>query len=139
MMDNKKILDQEYWETQYKTKATGWDLGKVSPPIKEHFEIIENKDSRILIPGCGNSYEAEYLINKGFTDITLIDISPTLIDDLQEKFQNNSNLKIILGDFFEHQGEYDLIIEQTFFVPCHPKCVKITFRKCTNFYPKKEN
>jgi len=120
-MDNKKILDQEYWETQYKTKATGWDLGKVSPPIKKHFEIIENKNSRILIPGCGNSYEAEYLINKGFTDITLIDISPTLIDDLQEKFQNNSNLKIILGDFFEHQGEYDLIIEQTFFCALPPK------------------
>lgn len=121
MKNSEKSLDQEYWENQYKTKATGWDLGKVSPPLKEHFEVIENKDSRILIPGCGNSYEAEYLLSLGFTDITVIDIAPTLIESLQGKFENNPSIKIILGDFFEHQGEYDLIIEQTFFCALPPK------------------
>lgn len=120
-MSNEISLNQEYWETQYKTNATGWDLGKVSPPIKEHFEDIENKNCRILIPGCGNSYEAEHLLEMGFTDITVIDIAPTLIENLQEKFQNKSNLKIVLGDFFEHQGEYDLIVEQTFFCALPPK------------------
>ena len=120
-MSNEISLNQEYWETQYKTNATGWDLGKVSPPIKEHFEDIENKNCRILIPGCGNSYEAEHLLELGFTDITVIDIAPTLIENLQEKFQNKSNLKIVLGDFFEHQGEYDLIVEQTFFCALPPK------------------
>lgn len=121
MKNSEKSLDQEYWENQYKTKATGWDLGKVSPPLKEHFEVIENKDSRILIPGCGNSYEAEYMLSLGFTDITVIDIAPTLIESLQGKFENNPSIKIILGDFFEHQGEYDLIIEQTFFCALPPK------------------
>ena len=27
-------LDQNYWDSQYQAKATGWDLGTISPPIK---------------------------------------------------------------------------------------------------------
>ncbi len=119
-MSNEKRLDQEYWDIQYKTNETGWDLGKISPAIKEFTKTLENKNTRILIPGCGNSYEAEYLLNLGFTNITVIDIAPTLIENLQKKFQNNPNIKIVLGDFFEHQGEYDLIIEQTFFCALPP-------------------
>jgi methyl halide transferase len=78
-------------------------------------ETLEGKNTSILIPGSGYSHEAEYLLQKGFTNITVIDIAPSLVERLQKKFKNNPNLKIILGDFFEHQGEYDLIIEQTFF------------------------
>ena len=100
-MGNEKRLDQEYWDTQYKTNATGWDLGKISPAIQAFTKTLENKNTRILIPGCGNSYEAEHLLNEGFTNITVIDIAPTLIENLQKKFQNNPNILIILDDFFE--------------------------------------
>ena len=119
-MGNEKRLDQEYWDTQYKTNATGWDLGKISPAIQAFTKTLENKNTRILIPGCGNSYEAEHLLNEGFTNITVIDIAPTLIENLQKKFQNNPNIQIILGDFFEHQADYELIIEQTFFCALPP-------------------
>lgn len=107
--------DVTYWEDQYKAKITGWDLGKVSPPIQAYVDTLKNKNIRILIPGCGNSYEAKYLLEQGFTNITVIDIAPTPVTNLKEKFKNNSNIQIIQGDFFEHQGNYDLIIEQTFF------------------------
>jgi SAM-dependent methyltransferase len=119
-MKNEKVLDQHYWEAQYKTKATGWDLGKVSPPIKEYIDTLKDKNSSILIPGCGNSHEAEYLLSQGFTNITLIDIAPTLVENLQGKFKNYPNIKIVLGDFFEHKGKYDLVIEQTFFCALPP-------------------
>lgn len=115
-----KPLDQAYWDAQYKAKATGWDLGTVSPPIQELIDTIEDKNSAILIPGGGNSYEAEYLLQQGFTNITVIDIAPTLIEILQQKFVNQPHVKIILGDFFEHQGQYDWIIEQTFFCALPP-------------------
>jgi SAM-dependent methyltransferase len=115
-----KPLDAAYWEAQYKAKATGWDLGKVSPPLQTYADSIDNKNGKILIPGCGNSYEAKYLLEHGFTNITVIDIAPTLVADLKEKFKNNPNIQIVLGDFFEHQGKYDLIIEQTFFCALPP-------------------
>jgi SAM-dependent methyltransferase len=115
-----KPLDQAYWDAQYKAAATGWDLGEVSPPIKTYIDRLENKNAAILIPGCGNTYEAEYLLEKGFTNVTVIDIAPTLVENLNQKFASNSNIKIVLGDFFEHQGSYDFIIEQTFFCALPP-------------------
>jgi SAM-dependent methyltransferase len=115
-----KPLDAAYWEAQYKAKSTGWDLGIISPPIKTYIDKLENKNSSILIPGCGNTYEAEYLLQQGFTNITVIDIAPTLVTILKEKFKNNPNIQIILGDFFEQKGKYDLIIEQTFFCALLP-------------------
>jgi SAM-dependent methyltransferase len=119
-MNNEKLLDQDYWDKQYASNATGWDLGKVSPPIKEYIDTLKDKNISILIPGCGNSHEAEYLLSQGFTNITLIDIAPTLVENLQKKFQNYPNIKIVLGDFFAHKGKYDLVIEQTFFCALPP-------------------
>jgi SAM-dependent methyltransferase len=114
-------LDQTYWENQYQVNATGWDLGQVSPPIKTYIETIENKDAKILIPGCGNTYEGTYLLQLGFTNVTVIDIAPTLIAILKQKFLENKNITICLGDFFEHEGKYDYIIEQTFFCALPPR------------------
>lgn len=116
-----KLLDQNYWDSQYQAGKTGWDLGMVSPPIKKYFDQVEDKNLSILIPGGGNSYEAEYLLLKGFTDITVVDIAPSLVEKLQEKFSGKSEIKILLGDFFEHQGAYDIIVEQTFFCALPPK------------------
>jgi SAM-dependent methyltransferase len=113
-------LDKTYWDNQYLANTLGWDLGQVSPPIKEYIDSIPNKNAKILIPGCGNSYEAEYLLKNNFTDITVIDISPTLVAALKQKFAENKNIKIVLGDFFEHKNQYDIIIEQTFFCALHP-------------------
>lgn len=118
--NNGKVLNAQYWETQYQNKSTGWDLGGISPALKIYIDNLKNKSSAVLIPGCGNTYEAEYLIEQGFTNITVIDIAPTLVLNLREKFNSNSNIAIILGDFFEHQGHYDIIIEQTFFCALEP-------------------
>ena len=109
-------LGQSYWNKQYESNTTGWDLGEVSPPIKAYIDQIENKNCRILIPGCGNTYEADYLLQQEFTNITIIDIAPTLVKKLNIKNANNPNIHIILGDFYTHEGQYDLIIEQTFFL-----------------------
>lgn len=120
VISNNEPLDQAYWETQYKTKTTGWDLGQVSPPLQRYINTIITKNSRVLIPGCGNSYEAEYLLEHRFTNVTVIDIAPTPVRALKEKFKNNPSIKIVLGDFFAYQGNYDLIIEQTFFCALPP-------------------
>lgn len=107
-------LDKFFWNNCYINNTTQWDLGTVSPPIKSYIDQLANKDLSILIPGCGNAYEAEYLLSKGFTNITLIDIAKDLVIKLQLKFQDYTNIKIIEDDFFNHQGKYNLILEQTF-------------------------
>lgn len=113
-------FNASFWNERYSTNQTGWDLKGPSTPLKEYIDQITNKNIKILIPGCGNAYEAEYLLEKGFTNITLIDISDVLVQDLQEKFKNNSEIKILNQDFFELNDSFDLVIEQTFFCALNP-------------------
>ncbi|WP_158727994.1 MULTISPECIES: methyltransferase domain-containing protein [unclassified Flavobacterium] len=113
-------IDANYWESQYVAQTTKWDLGTIAPPLQEFINTITNKDCSILIPGCGNSYEAEYLLANGFSNITVIDIAPSPVAALTKKHANNPNIKIIQGDFFTHSGQYDCIIEQTFFCAIPP-------------------
>jgi hypothetical protein len=47
----------------HNTKTTGWDLGLVSPQLKI-IDTLKDKDIAILIPGCGNTYEAAYLLEQ---------------------------------------------------------------------------
>lgn len=119
-------LDKLYWENRYLQKDTGWDLGQVSPPLKTYLDQLDNKEICILIPGCGNAYEANYLLERGFSNITLIDLSPTLVEQLRLKLKSDqsSNINVVCGDFFSLQGKYDLILEQTFFCALHPSLRK---------------
>ncbi|MBQ0909655.1 methyltransferase domain-containing protein [Flavobacterium sp. F-328] len=126
MSESKEInlnqtLNKNYWDNRYQTNNTQWDIGQVAPPIQEFIDTIADKNARILIPGCGNCYEAIYLLQQGFTAITLIDIAPTLVNSLQVKFKDNPQIQVILGDFFEHQDSYDYILEQTFFCALPPQ------------------
>ena len=122
-----KNLNDTYWSTRYAANQTGWDLGVVSPPIKAYADQLTDKSLRVLIPGCGNAHEAEYLLSENFDNITLIDISEILVNNIKSKYSEfieNSKLNIVYGDFFEHQGNYDLIIEQTFFCALDPSLRK---------------
>ena len=67
-----KKLDKNYWDNKYVNNETGWDIGYVSTPIKEYINQLQNKDVDILIPGAGNGYEVEYLVNNGFKNVILI-------------------------------------------------------------------
>ena len=111
--------NKDYWNQRYQTQQTGWDLGQPAPAIINFFSTIDDKSATILIPGCGNAHEAQALLDMGFTNITLIDIAPLLVDSLREKFKNTA-INVILGDFFEHTGTYQYIVEQTFFCAIDP-------------------
>lgn len=113
------LLGEEYWNNRYLQQETGWDIGHSSTPLQQYMETVENKSAAILIPGCGNAYEAEYLFNNGFTNISLLDISTVLTAELKKKFSNRP-INIITADFFAHKGQYDVILEQTFFCALHP-------------------
>jgi methyl halide transferase len=109
-----------YWDERYLSGNTGWDIGKVSPPLQHYFDQLRRRDLSILIPGCGNSYEAGYLREKGFTTITLLDISEVVMTRLSASFGVSPGLRLITGDFFHQLGQYDLIVEQTFFCALDP-------------------
>ena len=125
-------IDQKYWNERWEKSETGWDVGYASPAITEYLKQYSNKNAAILIPGCGNAYEAAFLVENGFTDITLIDIAPKAVEMLKKNFTNSPQVKIICEDFFLHEGKYDLIVEQTFFCAIPPSRRKEYANKFTS-------
>lgn len=109
-----------YWTNRYNEQLTGWDIGYPSTPIKSYIDQLENKDLKILIPGAGNAYEAEYLFEQGFKNTHVLDISEKPLAAFAERNPHFPKGKLIQGNFFEHEGSYDLIFEQTFFCSFPP-------------------
>ncbi|MCA0231295.1 MAG: TPMT family class I SAM-dependent methyltransferase [Bacteroidetes bacterium] len=113
------FLNKNYWDERYLQDQTGWDIGYVSPPLKQFFDTLTNKHLRILIPGGGNSYEAVYLLEQGFKNVTVVDISEVVCQRLANNY-GEKGLRVVCADFFEHSDTYDLIVEQTFFCAISP-------------------
>ena len=114
------FLTKDYWNNRYQNEETGWDLKMASPPLQAYIDQMTNKNQRILIPGCGSGYEAEYLAKSGFQDITVVDFAPLVVEKMKTKMSDFQSISIICEDFFAHTGEYDLILEQTFFCALNP-------------------
>jgi len=114
-------IDKDYWEKLYEANTLGWDIGYISPPLKEYFNQLTNKSIKILIPGAGNGYEVNYLIEKGFKNTYYLDYSEGAINNFKEKFPKFPKENIIKEDFFKHNKKYDLIIELAFFTSIEPE------------------
>ncbi len=112
--------EQDYWTNRYENQLTGWDIGYPSGPLQAYIDQLQDKDLSILIPGAGNAYEAEYLLEKGFKNVFVMDISPIPLQSFRERNPDFSASQLIEGNFFEHMGQYDLILEQTFFCSFEP-------------------
>ncbi|MBY8962760.1 methyltransferase domain-containing protein [Flavobacterium sp. D11R37] len=113
-------FDSNYWEERYKNNQTGWDAGSVTTPIKHYIDNLTDKNLKILVPGAGNGHEFEYLLQQGFNNSYVIDIASTPLQNIKARLPEVPDSHIIHGDFFDHAGEYDLIIEQTFFCALNP-------------------
>lgn len=114
------MFDEFYWNKRYEDKNMGWDIGHLSTPLKEYFDQLANKDLKILIPGGGNSYEAEYLHKNGFTNVYVVDISEIALQNFKKRVKKFPSEKILHANFFKIQDQFDLIIEQTFFCALEP-------------------
>ncbi len=116
-------LNREYWQQRYLERKTGWDLGGVSPPVAAYVDQLGRKDLKILIPGAGKGYEAEYVYQKGFRDLTVLDIAPYPLEKLRERLPAEfPEARLKETDFFEfREGPFDLILEHTFFCSLPPE------------------
>ncbi|MEY8849206.1 SAM-dependent methyltransferase [Psychroserpens sp. XS_ASV72] len=113
-------LNEKYWDNRYRTNDIGWDLGEVSPPLKAYFDQLTNKNQKILIPGGGNSYEAEYLFTNGFKNVYVLDLSEIALHNIKQRVPDFPDDQLLHINFFDLEMQFDLIIEQTFFCALNP-------------------
>lgn len=113
-------IDKEYWEERYASDKTGWNIGFTSTPLRTYFDQLKDKTLKILIPGAGNSYEAEYLWNNGFKNLYILDFAKQPLNNFKKRVPQFPNEQLLNVDFFDWEDSYDYIFEQTFFCALHP-------------------
>jgi thiopurine S-methyltransferase len=117
---NDTKTEHDYWANRYENHQMGWDIGYPSTPLAEYIDQLEDRSLRILIPGAGNAYEAQYLFEKGFLNTSVLDIAEQPLEAFKTRVPEFPKQQLIQANFFEHEGKYDLILEQTFFCSFYP-------------------
>jgi len=113
-------LDESFWSSRYQLGYTGWDIGSPSPPLYQYLCQLHTKNITVLVPGAGNGHEVAAAWDLGFKQIFLLDISNLPINNFLEKKPDFPSHHTIHQDFFAHESQYDLILEQTFFCALDP-------------------
>ncbi len=113
-------LNADYWNSRHEAGDTPWNIKMPSPPITSYIDQLKDKNISILIPGAGHSHEASYLIDHGFENITVCDISEVAIQNMKLQMNTRILINYLNIDFFAIAGTFDLIIEQTFFCAIDP-------------------
>ena len=120
----KNQLNSKYWENRYQTNQTGWDVGTITTPLKEYIDQIEDKNLKILIPGAGNGYELDYFLSKGFKNVFVADFAESPLQNIKKRIPDFPESQLLQNDFFDLEGTFDLILEQTFFCALSPELRK---------------
>lgn len=100
-----------YWDKvhlQYDSTYDGW--------LNHYLDLFHKKD-KIVELGCGRAYDSRYLLEKGFTDITVCDFSKEVLEIVKKEvpslktldfdmkdgipFQDNS-INVIIADLSIH-------------------------------------
>ena len=113
-------MHEDYWTQRYQQGTTGWDVGEITWPLRAYIDQLTNKNTKILIPGSGNAYEAAYLYQRGFSNTYILDISAYPLRVFRQQHPDFPSQHVLHQDFFAHQAHYDLILEQTFFCALPP-------------------
>ncbi len=114
------MSDKSFWDARYVQGLTGWDVKGVSQPLKHYIDQLKDRTVDILIPGVGYGHELEYLWHKGFVSLHGLDISEIPLRSIRQRIPQFPHTQLYREDFFAHRGQYDLILEQTFFCAIDP-------------------
>ena len=126
-------FDKKYWDNRWYNAETGWDLKGPSPAILDLIKSKCNKEDKILFPGAGNGYEAGLLYEQhDFSNIHLCDLAKQPLDNFSSSYPTFPKQQLHNLNFFDLEGTYDFIVEQTFFCAINPERRKAYLEKTYN-------
>lgn len=77
---------REFWNERFERGFTPWDQAGVQPAFETF--AAAHPAAAVLIPGCGNAWEARWLAERGRT-VRAIDFAPSAVE----------NARAVLGEF----------------------------------------
>eukprot|EP01064_Diplonema_japonicum_P007537 TRINITY_DN1516_c0_g1_i1.p1 TRINITY_DN1516_c0_g1~~TRINITY_DN1516_c0_g1_i1.p1 ORF type:complete len:228 (+),score=56.98 TRINITY_DN1516_c0_g1_i1:129-812(+) len=103
----------DYWDERYKANDTTFDWYVSYEPLKDILTPIVKPDSKCLVVGCGNSRLSAQLYDTGVHDITNIDISEVVINQMKNRYKELEKMSWLRMDGSKMEfsdGTFDLVI-----------------------------
>ena len=105
---------KEHWESIYQTKKpneVSWYQDKPNTSLKLIAEVGLGKNASIIDIGAGDSKLVDNLLDIGFRNITVLDISSTALEKAKKRLGNRADaVKWVVSDLreFETSDRYDI-------------------------------
>ncbi|RUS15305.1 S-adenosyl-L-methionine-dependent methyltransferase [Endogone sp. FLAS-F59071] len=109
---------KEYWEERYSKEPPeiSFDWFKKYADLKPLLnEYIPNKSVRVLMLGCGNSTLSEDMYDDGYKNITNIDFSTVVIENMRTRCVDRPEMQWVemdIRDLKFDDNSFDIVIDK---------------------------
>jgi SAM-dependent methyltransferase len=109
-----KASSKKHWETVYETKNSdqvSWTQEVPKTSLDFIYSFGLNKTAKLIDIGGGDSKLVDFLLDEGYEDITVLDISAKALDKTKQRLGNRADkVKWVVSDIteFEPAATFDL-------------------------------
>lgn len=106
--------NKDHWETVYKTKSpdqVSWTQKKPQISLDFISSFALEKDAQIIDIGGGDSNLVDFLLDEGYQNITVLDISEKALENTKKRLgTKGQKVKFIVSDITEFESDitYDI-------------------------------
>jgi len=113
-----------FWEENYRSGRTGWDLGMPTPVFQRLAESREFSPGKMLVICAGRGYDALMFARHGF-QVMAVDFAEQAVKEMQSRLKPGLPMEVIQADIFDlpafMKEEFDYILEYTCFCAIDPQ------------------
>ena len=118
------VSSPSFWEENYRSGHTGWDLGMPTPVFQRLAESGKFPPGKMLVLCAGRGYDARLFARLGF-NVTAVDFAEEAVKEMQTLVDPNISMEVIQADLFDlpvfMNEEFDYILEYTCFCAIDPQ------------------
>jgi len=118
------VNSPSFWEENYRSGRTGWDLGMPTPVFQRLAESGEFPPGKMLVICAGRGYDARLFARLGF-EVTAVDFAEEAIQEMLALNDPETSMEVIQADLFDLpvfiKEEFDYILEYTCFCAIDPQ------------------
>jgi SAM-dependent methyltransferase len=118
------VNSPSFWEENYRSGSTGWDLGQPTPVFKRLAESGDFPPGKMLVICAGRGYDARLFARLGF-DVTAVDFAEEAVREMLALNDSETSMEVIQADLFDlpafMKEEFDYVLEYTCFCAIDPQ------------------
>ncbi len=118
------VSSPSFWEENYRSGRTGWDLGMPTPVFQRLAESGKFPPGKMLVICAGRGYDARLFARLGF-NVTAVDFAEEAVKEMQTLVEPDISMEVMQADLFDlpvfMNEEFDYILEYTCFCAIDPQ------------------